>query len=386
MGGRSIPPPERGRAIAFGSDDRLRVMAQHPCLSFRPSEPGFRPATESRNPVIKAIRAFTPAVDYWVPARASPVEPGSLGRDDNPYAIGLPERGRYFGACCAAESMCYGPTARGRGAHRSTGMSGSKRPERAAVRESVPESWLALHRHTPARIALGRVGSGLPTHAYLEFQAAHARARDAVHASLDLDAMMQSIAACGLPVIPVRSAAEDRQAYLRMPDLGRRLAAESEARLSEPIVAPDVVIVIGDGLSSVAVERNAVPVLQYLVPRLQAAGLQLTPIILAVQARVALADEIGDLLQAGLSLIMIGERPGLSAADSLGIYLTFAPRLGRVDSERNCISNIRDGGMRAADAATQAADLIRSMLEHQASGVLLRSRMHKRLGSDNEGI
>jgi ethanolamine ammonia-lyase small subunit len=140
-------------------------------------------------------------------------------------------------------------------------MSGSKRPEHAVV-QSVPESWLALRRHTPARVAIGRVGSGLPTQAYLEFQAAHARARDAVHAALNLDAMVQSFAASGWPVIPVRSAAADRQAYLRMPDLGRRLSAESKARLSEPMVAPDVVIVVGDGLSSVAVECNAVPVLQ----------------------------------------------------------------------------------------------------------------------------
>ena len=243
------------------------------------------------------------------------------------------------------------------------------------MQAGIPESWLALRRHTPARVAIGRVGSGLPTQAYLEFQAAHARARDAVHAALDVDAMMQSTAACGWPAIPVRSAAADRQAYLRMPDLGRRLSTESRARLSEPMVAPDVVIVIGDGLSSVAVECNAVPVLQCLGRRLAAAGLQVAPIILAVQARVALADEIGELLQARISLIMIGERPGLSAADSLGIYLTFAPRVGCVDSERNCISNIRDGGMSASDAAAEAADLIHCMLEHQASGVLLASRM-----------
>ncbi len=254
-------------------------------------------------------------------------------------------------------------------------MSGSKTPEHAVVPQSIPESWAALRRHTPARIAIGRAGSGLPTQAYLEFQAAHARARDAVHAALAVDAMMRSVAACGSPVIPVRTAAADRQAYLRQPDLGRRLSAESKARLSEPMVAPDVVIVIGDGLSSVAVERNAVPVLKSLVPRLAAAGLELAPIVLAVQARVALADEVGELLQAKLSLIMIGERPGLSAADSLGIYVTFAPRVGRVDSERNCISNIREGGMSAADAAAQATELIRSMLEHQASGVPLASRM-----------
>jgi ethanolamine ammonia-lyase small subunit len=256
----------------------------------------------------------------------------------------------------------------------------------SVVQAGIPESWLALRRHTPARIAIGRTGSGLPTQAYLEFQAAHARARDAVHAALDMDAMMQSIAACGWPVIPVRSAAPDRQAYLRIPDLGRRLSAESRARLSEPMIAPDVVIVIGDGLSSVAVECNAVPVLQCLGPRLAAAGLQLAPIILAVQARVALADEIGELLQAKLALIMIGERPGLSAADSLGIYLTFAPRVGRVDSERNCISNIRDGGMSAADAAAEASDLIRCMLDHHSSGVLLASRMRGMARSGRVGI
>jgi ethanolamine ammonia-lyase small subunit len=233
----------------------------------------------------------------------------------------------------------------------------------------VPASWAALRKHTPARIAIGRAGSSLPTGAYLEFQAAHARARDAVHAALDVDAMVQSIAACGWPVIPVRSAAEDRQVYLRMPDLGRRLCAESRARLSEPMIAPDVVIVVGDGLSSVAVERNAVAVLRVLFPRLQAAGLQVAPIIVAVQARVALSDEVGELLQAKAALILIGERPGLSAADSLGIYLTFTPRVGRVDSERNCISNIREGGMPAADAAAQATDLIRarcSSIELQA--------------------
>src|SRR5438067_10992795 len=192
-------------------------------------------------------------------------------------------------------------------------------PERAVVPQSVPESWLALRRHTPARVAIGRVGSGLPTQAYLEFQAAHARARDAVHAALDLDAMMQSLAACGWPAIPVRSAAADRQAYLRIPDLGRRLSAESKAALSQPMVAPDVVIVVGDGLSSVAVERNAVPVLELLCPRLRELGLQFGPIVLATQARVALADQIGELLQAKVSVILIGERPGLSAADSLGL-------------------------------------------------------------------
>jgi len=159
-----------------------------------------------------------------------------------------------------------------------------------------------------------------------------------------------------------------------MPDLGRTLSVESRARLSEPMLAPDVVIVVGDGLSSVAVERNAVPVLELLGRRLRDIGLRLAPIIVATGARVALADEIGELLQARLSVILIGERPGLSAADSLGMYLTFAPRRGRLDSERNCISNIHAAGMTAEAAAARAVELIQSMLEQRASGVLLAAR------------
>ena len=232
-------------------------------------------------------------------------------------------------------------------------------------------SWTALRRHTPARIALGRSGFGLPTAAHLAFQAAHARARDAVHAALDAAAIVSQIGARGFEVMCVESAAASRQAYLRMPDLGRTLSAQSRARLSEPMLAPDVVIVVGDGLSSVAVARNAVPVLELLGRRVRDIGLRLAPIIVATGARVALADEIGELLQARLSVILIGERPGLSAADSLGMYLTFAPRRGRLDSERNCISNIHAAGMTAEAAAARAVELIQSMLEHRASGVLL---------------
>jgi ethanolamine ammonia-lyase small subunit len=245
----------------------------------------------------------------------------------------------------------------------------------------VPASWAELRQHTPARIAIGRAGFGLPTSAYLDFQAAHARARDAVHARLDVDATVQKIAAGGWPAISVQSAAQSRQAYLRMPDLGRALSAQSKARLSEPMVAPDVVIVVDDGLSSVAVERNAIPVLDPLWKRLAGIGLRLAPVIVASQARVALADEIGELLAAKLSVMMIGERPGLSAADSLGMYLTFAPRRGRRDSERNCISNVHAAGMTAHDAAARAVDLIRSMLAHRASGVALAARILPRAGA-----
>jgi ethanolamine ammonia-lyase small subunit len=238
----------------------------------------------------------------------------------------------------------------------------------------LPAGWLALRTHTPARIALGRAGCGLPTAPHLAFQAAHARARDAVHAALDVPALCSAIASRGFETIAVESGAASRQVYLRMPDLGRTLAEQSRAQLSQPMVVPDVVIVVGDGLSSVAVERNAVPVLEGLGPRLSGMGLRLAPVIVATHARVALADEIGELLQARLAVILIGERPGLSAADSLGMYLTFAPRRGRVDSERNCISNIHAAGMTAEAAAGRAAELIRSMLAHGASGVLLARR------------
>jgi ethanolamine ammonia-lyase small subunit len=228
-----------------------------------------------------------------------------------------------------------------------------------------------LRRYTPARIAIGRTGCGVPTAAYLDFQAAHARARDAVDAELDTAALSEAISARGWPVIAAASAAGDRHAFLRRPELGRMLCAQSRARLSEPVVAPDVTIVVGDGLSSVAVERNAIPVLDALCSKLAGRALRFAPIVVATQARVALADEIGELLQAKVSVMLIGERPGLSTADSLGIYLTFAPRRGRVDSERNCISNIHAGGMAPKDAATRVIELIRRMLDHQASGVLL---------------
>jgi ethanolamine ammonia-lyase small subunit len=250
----------------------------------------------------------------------------------------------------------------------------SDQPSQRAASAALPVSWTALRRHTPARIALGRSGFGLPTTAHLAFQAARARARDAVQAALDAAAIMSEIGARGFDVLRVESAAASRQTYLRMPDLGRTLSVESRERLSEPMLAPDVVIVVGDGLSSVAVERNAVPVLALLGRRLRDIGLRLAPIIVATGARVALADEIGELLQARLSVILIGERPGLSVADSLGMYLTFAPRRGRLDSERNCISNIHAAGMTAEAAATRAVELIKSMLEHRASGVLLAAR------------
>ncbi|MBP2295752.1 ethanolamine ammonia-lyase subunit EutC [Azospirillum rugosum] len=236
-----------------------------------------------------------------------------------------------------------------------------------------PDRWGHLRRFTDARIALGHAGSGLPTAAHLAFQAAHAQARDAVHAPLDVGALMAALIERGWPAVAVASAAPDRTTYLTRPDLGRLLSDESQRRLSEPMTAPDVVLVVGDGLSGTAVQTNALPVLDALVPRLQAAGLRVGPIVVAEQARVALGDPVGALFQAKAAVVLIGERPGLSAADSLGLYLTWEPRPGRVDSERNCISNVRAGGLAPAAAAEQAAALLTAMFARRRSGILLNT-------------
>ena len=205
-----------------------------------------------------------------------------------------------------------------------------------------------LRRLTPARIGLGRFGAGLPTSAMLEFQAAHAAARDAVNATFHPDLLAAALAP--LETIDVCSQAADRSVYLRRPDLGRRLDAASVGRLSPS--GPDLVIVIADGLSAPAAQAHAAPVVQTLVARL--GGWQIAPIVLAGMARVALGDEIGERLGAAMVLVLIGERPGLSAPDSLGAYLTWAPRSGRLDAERNCVSNIHPPHGLSYDAAADA--------------------------------
>ncbi|WP_035639676.1 ethanolamine ammonia-lyase subunit EutC [Bradyrhizobium sp. ORS 375] len=236
---------------------------------------------------------------------------------------------------------------------------------------SSSDDWTWLSRYTEARIALGRCGPGLPTSAHLSFQAAHAEARDAVLKPFDAKQFAADVTARNWPALAVHSRAVDRATYLQRPDEGRLLSLESEALLSEPRAPADVVLVVADGLSSRAVQVNALPVLEALMPLLAATGRRLSPIIVASQARVALGDHVGELLGASASIILIGERPGLSAADSLGLYLTWLPRRGRVDSERNCISNVRQGGLAPEDAAKQAAELIERMFLHQAAGVSL---------------
>ena len=217
----------------------------------------------------------------------------------------------------------------------------------------TPNPWGQWRSATPARLALGRAGAGMPTDETLRFGWAHAMARDAIHAALDVDALEAALRHDGWRTVRARSRAEDRATYLRRPDLGRQLDAGDADRLRASANAPvDVCIVIGDGLSSLAVARHAAPLLAALRPHLPP-DTRFAPVVIATQARVALADEAAELFGATLSVMLIGERPGLSSPDSLGIYLTHAPRKGRHDAERNCISNVRPEGLGYAAAAAK---------------------------------
>lgn len=237
-----------------------------------------------------------------------------------------------------------------------------------------PDPWDQLRRYTPARIALGRAGVSLPTRAVLEFDMAHACARDAVHHRLDAAALREALGARGHATLEVASAAGDRQTYLRRPDLGRRLDADSRPVLDRWRAAhrdePDLVLVLADGLSALALERHALPLIDELVPGL--GELRLGPMVIARQARVALGDEIGALLGARQVVVLIGERPGLSSPDSLGLYLTHGPRPGRTDAERNCISNVRPEGLSCVAAARRLSFLMRGARELGASGIALK--------------
>ena len=233
------------------------------------------------------------------------------------------------------------------------------------------DPWDVLRERTAARIALGRAGASLPTAALLAFQLDHARARDAVHRTLDGDGLEAEVAALGHATVRVASAAVDRATFLLRPDLGRRLDDESAARLAAVDAAPsDVVLVLADGLSALAVQRHGIALLAAVVPRLE--GLVVGPVVIARQARVALGDEVGAALRARAVVMVIGERPGLTSPDSLGLYLTFDPRPGRHDAERNCLSNVRPEGLAPAAAAQRLAWLIRASLGLSLSGVGLK--------------
>jgi ethanolamine ammonia-lyase small subunit len=235
-----------------------------------------------------------------------------------------------------------------------------------------------LAEMTDARVSLGRFGSGAPTKALLAFQLDHARAREAVWSIVDEDRIKAEIEELGLGVVSVESMAEDRSNYLRRPDLGRRLSTASAERLAalpQDAKGCDVVITIADGLSSSAVDINAAAIVRQLVVLLRERGLSIGPVAVARQARVALSDEVGEILGAKLTVALIGERPGLSAADSLGGYITHAPQVGTPDSRRNCVSNMREGGLPVEQAAQTIAGLIFSMISTGVSGVGLKDAL-----------
>ena len=234
-----------------------------------------------------------------------------------------------------------------------------------------PNPWTRLREFTDARIGLGRSGDSLPTRALLDFQLAHALARDAVHTPMDVVALERSLidAGFGKPII-VQSEARDRTQFLLRPDMGRRLGRTSRGFLTSPASEYDVVFVIADGLSSVATARHALPLLKIVTAELT--DWRIAPVVVATQARVALGDAVGSLLHAAMTVMLIGERPGLSSPDSMGIYLTFAPREGLTDADRNCISNVRPEGLPCHEAARKLLYLMRESRQLKISGVALK--------------
>jgi len=236
-----------------------------------------------------------------------------------------------------------------------------------------PDPWQGLRAFTAARIALGRAGGSIPTGPLLDFQLAHARARDAVEHDLDANAVAGRLRDRGWDVRQLGSAAPDRRSFIQRPDLGRILGDASKAALERcPPARHDAVLVVADGLSSMAVERHAAPLLDALRPLLAGAGWRLAPLCLVRQGRVAIGDEIGALVGAQLAVVLIGERPGLSSPDSLGVYLTWDPLPGRTNAERNCISNIRPEGLGYAAAAHKLFHLMTAARLRRISGVDLK--------------
>jgi ethanolamine ammonia-lyase small subunit len=242
------------------------------------------------------------------------------------------------------------------------------------MKEPVPWSLDDLRRLTPARVALGRAGPSLPTTALLDFTLAHARARDAVHAPFRASALLAALDALGCRAVAVASrAGGSRQDYLKHPDLGRSLDQASIDLLQMSTrKGAELTVLIGDGLSPTAVHAHAIALMRCLLPYLATDGIKLGEVVVASGARVALGDEIGALLGARMVVVLIGERPGLSAPDSLGAYLTYAPRIGRTDAERNCVSNIHRKGLSYEDAALKIAWLIREGLTRNLTGVALK--------------
>ncbi|HKK32545.1 MAG TPA: ethanolamine ammonia-lyase subunit EutC [Desulfomicrobiaceae bacterium] len=235
--------------------------------------------------------------------------------------------------------------------------------------------WNELRQFTDARISLGRCGSSLPLHESLAFKLDHARARDAVWLPMDLASLSEKLDGVGLASLHLASSVADRNEFLTRPDKGRQLDTVSGTLLQRQETGKDICVVVGDGLSARAIHENGVPFLTSFMPLLHAAGLTSTPICLVENARVAIGDEIAHLLDARMVILLIGERPGLSSPNSMGIYMTFAPKPGTTDESRNCISNIRFGGLSTDEGVRKLAYLVENSLHRQTSGVMLKDRM-----------
>jgi ethanolamine ammonia-lyase small subunit len=244
--------------------------------------------------------------------------------------------------------------------------------------ERDEEFWASLRRLTAARIGLRRAGASVATGPLLDFQLAHARARDAVNEALDEPKLAAELGGLGLPVLSIASAADDRQTYLMRPDLGRRLAANAESTLAAHKGNYDVVFVIADGLSARAAP-HAQPVLSQVMPMLRAEGWRIAPLVIVRHGRVAIGDVIATALGAASVAVLIGERPGLSAPDSMGAYVTFKPHAQTTDAERNCISNIRPQGVDYALASAKLVYLLRTMRARRVSGVQLKDESDRLL-------
>lgn len=260
----------------------------------------------------------------------------------------------------------------------------------------VANPWSELRRFTPARIGLGRAGVSLPTAAQLDFQLAHAQARDAVHRPLEVPSLCADIEELGLATVPLHSAATTRAIYLQRPDLGRRLGTASRQQLealraerhAQGVCAHDLAFAVVDGLSALAVQRHTAPLLTEVLALLDGPAAEgaprwtIAPVAVVEQGRVAVGDGIGELLDSQIVVVLIGERPGLSSPDSLGLYLTWAPQPGRHDAERNCISNVRPEGLGYRDAAVRLVYLLEQARSRRLTGVGLKDES----GASGESI
>lgn len=239
------------------------------------------------------------------------------------------------------------------------------------------DSWEILRRYTDARIALGRTGASLTTQQVLSLNEAHAHARDSIYQQFAKNKIEDALQQLHQEVIQLKSNVSSKKEFLLRPDLGRRLSDESIADIQETACkkTSDVCISISDGLSATAVNNHAIPLLKRLIEKLHAVHLTIAPICIIENGRVAISDETGSLFNAQVSVILIGERPGLSAADSMGVYVTYGPKPGNTDEQRNCVSNIRRGGLTYEAAVTETLSLITTSIRLKLSGTLLKTHL-----------